>query len=223
MPAPASGPSPSLTSPSTAAPPRWPGARAGGPTPFWAGCTPTMPRVLTHSRSAARAAAVPFLPTARRRTRRGGLRRPAHGRDATPSRGRSSTTLDVAPPGRLGPRALRAEVLSRDDPRGPAPPQAVVEESQEAAGPGRSGAQAGLCRATSGRAGRRSTRPAFAGLRGRGAPPPGRGSRLRLGRARRALLGRLKLAGPVGAGFGVWAVSLQRRPGAALALPARER
>src|SRR5215204_4284691 len=62
MPAPESGPSPSLTSPSTAAPPRWPGARAGEPTRCWAGCTPTMPRVLTRSRSAAPAAAVPFCP-----------------------------------------------------------------------------------------------------------------------------------------------------------------
>src|SRR5215210_5278632 len=177
----------------------------------------------TRSRSAARAAAVPFLPAPRSRTRRGGLRRPAHGRDATPSRGRSSTTLDLAPPGRLGARALRAEVLSRDDPRGPAPPQAVVEESQEAAGPGQSGAQAGLCRATPGRAGRRSTRPASAGLRGRGPHPPGRGSRLRLGPARRASLGCLKLAGPVGAGLGLRAVSLQRGPGAAVALPARQR
>src|SRR4029078_4715492 len=54
--------SPCLTSPSTAAPPRWPGARVGEPTPCWAGCTPTMPRALTRSRSAAPAAAVPFLP-----------------------------------------------------------------------------------------------------------------------------------------------------------------
>src|SRR5215207_3344820 len=60
MPAPASGPSPALTSRSTAAPPRWPGARAGGPTRFWAGCTPTMPRVLTHLRSAAPAAVPPL-------------------------------------------------------------------------------------------------------------------------------------------------------------------
>src|SRR5215207_1331954 len=53
MPAPASGPSPSLTSPSTAAPPRWPGARAGEPTRCWAGCTPITPRALTRLRSAA--------------------------------------------------------------------------------------------------------------------------------------------------------------------------
>src|SRR5215210_9585973 len=134
MPAPASGPSPSLTSPSTAAPPRWPGARAGEPTLCWAGCTPPMPRVLTRSRSAAPAAAVPFLPTPHSRTRRGGLRRPAHGGHPTARRGRSGAALDVAPPRRLGARALRAGVLPRDDPGGPAPPQAVVEESQEAAG-----------------------------------------------------------------------------------------
>src|SRR5215211_3938228 len=223
MPAPASGRWLCLTSPSTAAPPRWPGARAGGLTPFWAGCTPTMPRVPTRSRSAARAAAVPFLPAPRSRTRRGGLRRPTCGRDATARRGRSSTALDLAPPGRLGPRAVRVGVLPRDDPCGPAPPQAILEEGQEAAGTGRSGAAAGLCRATPGRAGRRSTRPAFAGLRGRGAHPPGRGPRLRLGRARRALLGCLKLAGSVGAGLVLWALPVQRGPGAAVALPARQR
>src|SRR5215218_5386537 len=136
MPAPASGRWLCLTSPSTAAPPRWPGARAGGLTPFWAGCTPITRAAPPRSPSAAPAAAVPFLPTPRSRTRRGGLRRPAHGRDAAPSRGGSSPTLDVAPPGRLGARALRAGVLSRDDPRGPAPPHAVLEESQEASGPG---------------------------------------------------------------------------------------
>src|SRR5215204_3564515 len=223
MPAPASARSPSSTSLSTAAPPRWPGARAGGLTPFWAGCTPITPRVLTHLRSAAPAAAVPFLPTPRSRTRRGHPHRPAYGRDAAASRSRSSATLDVAPPGRPGARAVRAGVLSRDDPCGPAPPQAVVEESQEAAGPGRPGAKAGLYRAAPGRAGRRSTRPASRGLSRRGAHLPGRGSRLWLGRARPALLGRLPLAGPVGAGLVLWAVPLQRGPGAAVAFPARQR
>src|SRR3954470_1096895 len=53
-----------------------------------------MPRALTRSRSAAPAVAVPFLPTARSRTRRGGLRRPAHGGHPTPRRGRSSPALD---------------------------------------------------------------------------------------------------------------------------------
>src|SRR3954447_26546559 len=127
MPAPVSVHSPCLTSPSTAAPARWPGARAGGPTPCWAGCTPTTPRVLTRSRSAAPVAAVPFLPASQSRTRRDDPIRPAHGRDVAPRWGRSGATLDAAPPDRLGPRALRARVLSRDDPRGPAPPQAVVE------------------------------------------------------------------------------------------------
>src|SRR3954469_9140635 len=106
-----------------------------------------MPRVLTRSRSAAPAAAVPFLPAAPSRTRRGGLRRPAHGGHPTPRRGRPRAALDVAPPGRLGPRAVRVGVLPRDDPHSPAPPQAVVEESQEAAGPGRPGAATGVPRA----------------------------------------------------------------------------
>src|ERR687886_662618 len=130
MPARASGRWPYLTSPSTAAPRRWPCARAGGPTRSWAGCTPTMPRVPTPSFPAAPAAAVPFLPAPQSRTRRDDPRRPAHGRDAAPDRGRSSAALDTAPPCRMGPRALRAGVLSRDDPNGPARPQAVLEEGQ---------------------------------------------------------------------------------------------
>src|SRR6185503_11773479 len=184
---------------------------------------PTMPKVPPRSRSAAPAGAVPFLPAARSRTRRDDPHRPACGRDAAPSRGRSRATLDLAPPGRLGARALWAEVLSRDDPHGPAPPHAVVDESQEAARPSRPGAAAGLCRAAPGRAGRRSTRPALGGLSRRGAHPSGRGPRLWLGRARAALLGRFHLAAPVGAGLVRWAVSLQRGPGAAVALLARQR
>src|SRR5215217_7066129 len=63
-----------------------------------------MPRAAPpRSRSAAPAAAGPFLPTPPSRTRRGGLRRSAHSRDATPSRGGSGAALDLAPPGRLGP------------------------------------------------------------------------------------------------------------------------
>src|SRR5215203_4051327 len=222
MPAPASGPSPSSTSPSTAAPPRWPGARAGGLTPFWAGCTPITRAAPPRSRSAAPAAAVPFLPTARSRTRRGGLRSPAHGRHAAPSRGGSSATLDAAPPGRLGPRALRPGVLSRDDPGCSAPPHAVVEEGQEAAGPGQPGAATSVPRAAPGRAGWRPTRSASAGLCGRGAHPPGRGSRLWLGQTRRALLGRLKLARALGQAVVLRAVPVQRRPGAAVAFLARQ-
>src|SRR3954464_8661778 len=51
---------------------------------------PTTRRVPPRSRSTAPAVAVPFLPTARSRARRGGLRGPAHGRDAAHSWGRSS-------------------------------------------------------------------------------------------------------------------------------------
>src|SRR4051794_5284912 len=118
------------------------------------------------SRSAAPAAAVPFFPPARSRPQRGHPRRPAHGRDAAPSWGRSRAALDVAPPGRLGARPVRASGRPRDDPRGAASPQAVVEESQEAAGPSRPGAAAGVHRAAPGLAGRRPTRPAPLGLRG---------------------------------------------------------
>src|SRR4051812_11541601 len=164
MPAPVSVHSPCLTSPSTAAPPRWPCAQAGGLTPCWAGCTPTTPRVLARSRSAAPAAAVPFLPTSQGRPRRDDRRRSAHGRPAAPSGGRSTPALDAAPLCPLGSRALRPPLLSRDDPRGLAPPQAIVEESQEAARPGRSGAATSVHRATPGRAGWRSTRPARLGL-----------------------------------------------------------
>src|SRR5215210_5927657 len=164
----------------------------------------------TRSRSAAPAAAVPFLPAARSRPQRGHPRRPAHGRDAAPSRGGSSAALDVAPPGRLGARPVRARGLPRDDPRGPAPPQAVVEESQEASRPSRPGAAAGVHRAAPGRAGRRPTRPAPLGLRGRGAHPPGRGPRLWLGRTRPTLLCRLKLAGSLRQGVVLRAVPLQR-------------
>src|SRR5689334_24620027 len=125
-----------------------------------------MPRVLTRSRSAAPAVAVPFLPTARSRARRGGLCGPAHGGHATHRRGGSRATLDVASPGRLGPRAVWARVLPRDDPRGPASPQAVLEEGQEAAGPGRPGATAGVPRAAPERAGGRPTRSTSRGLPG---------------------------------------------------------
>src|SRR3954468_16328731 len=125
-----------------------------------------MPRVLTRSLFAAPATAVPFLPSLRSRTRRGDLRCPAHGGHPTHRRSRPRAALDVAPPGRLGARAVRAEVLSRDDPSGPAPPHAVVEESQEAAGPGRPGAATSVHRATPGRAGRRPTRSASRGLPG---------------------------------------------------------
>src|SRR4051795_9121053 len=183
---------------------------------------PTTRRVPPRSRSTAPAVAVPFLPTARSRARRGGLRGPAHGGHPTHRRGRSGAALDLAPPGRLGPRALRSGVLPRDDPRGPAPPQAVVEESQEAARPGRPRATAGVHRARSGPARGRPARPVSAGLSRRGAHPSRLRSRLRLGRTRAAVLGCFHLTRPVGAGLVLWSVSLQRGPGAAVALLARQ-
>src|SRR3954469_13893826 len=131
--------------------------------------------------------------------RRTGGRRPFFARTPKPTAARSSAPPSAQPrrrpePGpiqrraghcaawRLGARPVRASGLPRDDPRGPAPPQAVVEESQEASRPSRPGAAAGVDRAAPGLAGRRPTRPAPLGLRGRGAHPPGRGPRLWLGR-----------------------------------------
>src|SRR3954454_2301003 len=219
MPAPASEPLRSTTSRRARAPRAWPRARDAIPRPSWVGCTPITPRVLTRSGFAAPAAAPPLRSDCGGASRRR-LRRPAYGRHPTPRGGRPGTTVDPQAADAVCARTLRPPLLPRDDPHSPAPPQAVVEESQEAARPGRSGAAAGLCRASPGRARRRPARPAPLGLPGRGAHPPGRGPRLWLGRARRALLGRLKLAGPVGAGLVLWAVSLQRGPGAALALSA---
>ena len=57
------------------------------------------------SRSAARAAAIPFLPAPQSRTRQGHQRRPAHGRDAAHSWGRSRL-------GPIQPRAGRCAALS---------------------------------------------------------------------------------------------------------------
>src|SRR3954463_7975039 len=214
MPAPASEPLRSTTSRRARAPRAWPRARDAIPRPSWVGCTPITPRVLTRSGFAAPAAHPPLRSDGGGASRRR-LRRPAYGRHPTPRGGRPGTTVDPQAADAVCARTLRPPLLPRDNPHSPAPPQAVVEESQEAAGTGRSGAAAGLCRATPGRAGRRPTRPTPLGLPGRGAHPPGRGSRLWLGRARRALLGRLTLAGPVGAGLVLWGVSLQTGAGAA--------
>src|SRR4051794_7839003 len=235
MPAPASEPLRSTRSRRARAPRAWPGARDAIPRPSWVGGTPITPRVLTRSGFAAPAADPPLRSDCGGASRRR-LRRPAYGRHPTPRGGRPGTTVDPEAAGAVCARALRPPLLPRDDPHSPAPPhavveascrgrklswkQAVVEASQDAARPGQPRAAAGLCRASPGRARRRSTRSASLGLCGRGAPPSGRGPRLWLGRARRALLGRLKLAGPVGAGLVLWAVSLQRGPGAALALSA---
>src|SRR3954453_239774 len=225
MPAPASEPLRSTRSRRARAPRAWPGARDAIPRPSWVGSTPITPRVLMRSGFAApaaaplcaqMAAALRDAVCAAQRT----AAPPPYAPPPTPRGSRPSAALDPEAAGAVCARTLRPPLLPRDDPRGPPPPQAVVEESQEAAGTGRSGAAAGLCRAAPRCSGRRSTRSASLGLCGRGAHPSGRGPRLWLGRARRALLGRLKLAGPVGAGLVLWAVSLQRGPGAALALSA---
>src|SRR3954468_14372807 len=208
MPAPASEPLRSTRSRRARAPRAWPGARDAIPRPSWVGSTPITHRVLMRSGFAAPAAAPPLRSDGGGASRRR-LRRPAYGRHPTPRRSRPSAALDPEAAGAVFARTLRPPLLPRDDPRGPPPPQAVVEESQEAAGTGRSGAQAGLCRATPGLAGRRPTRSASAGLRRRGPHPPGRGSRLRLGRTRAALLGCLPLAGSLRARLLPWALPVQ--------------
>src|SRR5215204_941856 len=93
------------------------------------GGTPTTTGGPMRSSIAARVAAVPFLPAPRSRTQPDDPRRPAHGRHPTPRRSRPRAALDAAPPRRLDARAVRVGVLPRDDPRGPASPQAFLEES----------------------------------------------------------------------------------------------
>src|SRR3954471_17585117 len=210
MPAPASEPLRSTRSRRARAPRAWPGARDAIPRPSWVGSTPITHRVLMRSGSAAPAAAPPLRSDGGGASRRR-LRRPAYGRHPTPRGGRPGTAVDPQAADAVCAWALWLPLLPRDTPRGPAPPQAVVEESQEATGTGRSGAAAGLCRATPGRAGRRPTRSASAGLRRRGPHPPGRGSRLWLGRTRAALLGCLPLAGSLRARLVLWALPVQRR------------
>src|SRR5215210_2817229 len=220
--APASARSPSTRSRAALAPRAWPRAPDVIPRPSWIGCTPITHGVLTLSGFAAPAADPP-LRTDRGGASRRGLRRPAHGRHPTRRGGRPGTAVDPQAAGAVCARALWPPLLPRDNPRCLAPPQAVVDEGQEAARPSRPGAAAGLCRATPELAGRCPTRSASAGLRGRGAHPPGRGSRLRLGRARAALLGHFQFAGPVRARLLLRPLSVQRRPGAAVALSAGQR
>src|SRR3954452_14407456 len=224
MPAPVSGPLRSTTSRRALAPRAWPRARDAIPRPSWVGCTPITPRVLTRSGFAAPAADPPLRSDCGGASRRR-LRRPAYGRHPTregadPAPRWTLKRLVLFVRERFARRCCRETIRTALHRRKLSWKQAVVEESQEAAGTGRSGAAGGLCRAAPRCSGRRSTRSASLGLCGRGAHPSGRGPRLWLGRARRALLGRLKLAGPVGAGLVLWAVSLQRGPGAALALSA---
>src|SRR4051794_41852289 len=67
---------------------------------------------------------------------RAGLVRHARGRaHGTPSPDRHGL-VDPQAADAVCARTLRPPLLPRDNPRGPAPPQAVVEESQEAARPG---------------------------------------------------------------------------------------
>src|SRR4051794_41836880 len=142
MPARASEPSPSTTSRRARAPRAWPRAPGAIPRPSWVGCTPRTPRVLTRSVFAAPAADPPL------RSDRGGasrrrLRRPAYGGHPTSRRGRPGAARHPQAAGAVWGRALRPPLLSGDDPDSPAPPQAVVEESQDAAGPGQPRAAAG--------------------------------------------------------------------------------
>src|SRR4051812_37975436 len=208
MPAPASEPLRSTRSRKARAPRAWPGARDAIPRPSWVGCTPITHRVLTRSGFAAPAADPPLRSDCGGASRRR-LRRPAYGRHPTPRGGRPGTTVDPQAADAVCARTLRPPLLPRDTPRGPAPPQAVVEESQEAARPGEPRAAAGVHRASPGRARRRPTRSASAGLRRRGPHPPGRGSRLWLGRTRAALLGCLPLAGSLRARLLLWALPVQ--------------
>src|SRR4051812_49081779 len=225
MPAPVSGPLLFMRSHKARAPRAWPRAPGAIPRPSWVGCTPITPRVLIRSRSAAPAAAPPLcaqiaaaLRDAVCAAQRTAATPPREGADPAPRWTLKRLVLSVRE--RFGRRCCRETIRTALHRLTLSWKHAVVEESQEAARPGQPRAAAGLCRASPGRARRRSTRSASLGLCGRGAPPSGRGPRLWLGRARRALLGRLKLAGPVGAGLVLWAVSLQRGPGAALALSA---
>src|SRR4051812_6721465 len=250
-PARASGPSPSSTSPSTAAPPRWPGARAGGPTPCWAGCPPITRAAPTRSRSAAPAVARPFFSPTRSPGPRGGLRGPAPGRPPPffPPRG------EAGPGGGAGRPQRRAPPPPRE---GPDPAPRGPWRRWAGGGGGRFGLL--CCRETTrvvlprrklswtkakkllGRANpeqRQAFIEQFQGVLA-GAQrdrhllvyvgeahihqdAPGRRPPLRVGRARAAAPGCLKLAGPVRPRLLLWAVSLQRGPGAALALSARQR
>src|SRR3954465_8781454 len=60
------------------------------------------------------------------------------------SRRRAGATLDAQAAGRPGARAVRPDLLPRDDPCRPAPPGPELEEGQEAARPRRPGAAASV-------------------------------------------------------------------------------
>src|SRR3954468_9320871 len=78
----------------------------------------------------------PPLPGDRGRPWRDNPCRPTFSLSPARSRCRSGAALDAAPSGRLGGRAVRPDLLPRDDPRRPASSGIVVEEGQKAARPG---------------------------------------------------------------------------------------
>src|SRR3954470_18302354 len=175
------------------------------------------PEALVYKRTGGR----PPLPGDRGRPWRDNPCRPTFSLSPARSRCRSGAALDAAPSGRLGGRAVRPDLLPRDDPRRPASSGIVVEEGQKAARPGQSGAPA--CRADPGYPGRCPARPPSPGLPGRSPHSPGPRPRLRLVGARPAPVDRLALAASVGQALVLRPLSLQRRPSAALALCPRQR
>src|SRR3954467_2642982 len=128
---------------------------------------PRGPESLVYQRTGGR----PPLPGDRERPWRDNPCRPTLRRGPGHSRHRSAATLDPAPSGRLGGRAVRPDLLPGDPPRRPASSGIVVEEGQKAARPGQSGAPA--CRADPGYLGRCPARPPSPGLPGRSPHSPG--------------------------------------------------
>src|SRR3954447_16060177 len=81
------------------------------------------------------AVAAPLLPGVRDRPWRGHTRCSATGGSTARSRRRSQATLDLAAFGWVGARAVWGALLPRDDPRRPAPAQAVLEKGPQVARP----------------------------------------------------------------------------------------
>src|SRR3954453_20289550 len=80
------------------------------------------------------ALAPPLLPGVRDRPWRGHTRCSATGGSTARSRRRSQATLDLAAFGWVGARAVWGALLPRDDPRRPAPAQAVLEKARKLLG-----------------------------------------------------------------------------------------